>query len=232
MLMLIGISKANAQITWNCGQFTCSVPDTNVVCNTNSTCILTCTITNTTSGCCAATVNINQIIDSSFALPVGWFVTMCNPNGCFPNTTTQNAFTVPPSSTVTAKFEIHAGSNIGNADVRVKFLDVANSSNSAIFHIVNNSSATGIASIFEKKSKYLSQNFPNPFVGSTKVEYSLPTQNGKIVINDITGKQVQILSLNNAEGIVEFGNDLKSGTYFYSLYSDDKMISRNKMIVQ
>lgn len=227
LILFFGGISANAQITWNCGSFICSVPDTNVVCQTNSTCILTCTITN--ASCCSS-MNCNQIMDSSFTLPMGWYVTMCNPNGCFPPSTTQNAFILPPSGTVTAKFEIHSGSNPGNADVRVKFLDVANSSNGTTFHIVG-STSTGIASV-ENSNTSLSQNFPNPFSTSTIIKYNLEQPNGKILITDILGKTISEYFLNNNSGEIILNQQLPSGTYFYSLYSNDKIISKNKMLVQ
>lgn len=225
--MLIGIFTANAQITWNCGSFTCSVPDTNVICNTNSTCILTCTLTNTN---CCSSVNCNQIIDSSFVLPMGWYVTMCNPNGCFPNTTTSNAFIIPPSGSVTAKFEIHSGSNPGGADVRVRLEDMANSSNGITFHIVGNV-ATGIADNTGDASIFL-QNYPNPFTESTTIKYNLEQSNGKLLITDVQGKTIAEYKLNNTSGEIIVAENLKSGIYFYALYSNDKMISKNKMLIQ
>jgi hypothetical protein len=155
---------------------------------------------------------------------------MCNPNGCFPYTTTSNAFIIPPSSSVTAKFEIHAGSNTGNADVRVKFLDVANSSNGTTFHIVG-STSTGIASV-ENSNSSLLQNFPNPFSTSTTIKYNLDNSNGKLLITDVQGKTISEYTLNNTSGEVIITENLKSGIYFYSLYSNNKMISKNKMIVQ
>lgn len=227
LMMFFGIISANAQITWNAGSFICSVPDTNVICNTNSTCILTCTITNTS---CCSSMNCNQIIDSSFTLPMGWYVTMCNPNGCFTTTTTQNAFILPPSGTVTAKFEIHSGSNTGNADVRVKFLDVANSSNGTTFHIIG-STSTGIASV-ENSNLSLSQNFPNPFSTSTTIKYNLEQPNGKLIITDVQGKVIADYQLSNVSGEIVFAENLKSGIYFYSLYTNEKIIAINKMLVQ
>lgn len=226
--MLTCLFAANAQITWNAGSFICSVPDTNVICNTNSTCILTCTITNTN---CCSSVNCNQIIDSAFTLPLGWFVTMCNPNGCFPTTTTHNAFIIPGGSSVTAKFEIHSGANTGNADVRVKFLDAVNSSNGTTFHIVNSASPTGITDN-SKSLISLSQNYPNPFSSSTTIKYNLEQSNGKLVITDVQGKTITEYKLNNTSGEIIVAENLKSGIYFYALYSNDKIISKNKMLVQ
>ena len=49
---------------------------------------------------------------------------------------------------------------------------------------------------------------------------------------DISGKQIQTLHLNNTEGMIEAGNNLVAGVYFYSLYSNDKIIARNTMVVR
>lgn len=219
------IIAAQAQITWNCGSFTVSCNDTNVVCNTNSTCILTCTITNTD---CCLSMNCDQIIDS-VDCPAGWFVTMCNPNGCFPATTTSNAFIVPPSSSVTAKFEIHSGSNPGIADVRVKFLDAANSSNGTMFHITNNT-ASGIAD--NSIGTTISQNYPNPFAGVTVIKYIDKQTATKLVITDLQGKTVSQYSLNNSSGEITLTENFLPGIYFYSIYSGDVLLTRNKMIAQ
>lgn len=230
LMMFFSIISANAQITWNAGVFSCTVNDTNVVCQPNNTCTLTCTITNTSCGC--TTIQINQIIDSSFTLPVGWYVTMSNPNGNFPSTTTQNTFALPlaSGSSVTATFEIHSGNNTGNADVRVNFLNVANSSNNITFHIIG-STSTGIASV-ENTNLFLSQNYPNPFVNTTTVKYNLEQPNGKIVITDISGKTIREYSLNSNSGEIILNEKLQSGIYFYSLYSNNKIITTNKMLIQ
>ncbi len=227
LMFFMSIISANAQITWNAGSFICSVPDTNVVCNPNLTCTLICTITNTD---CCGSLNCNQIIDSILGLPAGWYITMCNPNGCFPTTTTQNAFIVPPSGTVTAKFEIHAGANTGDVNVRVRFLDVANNNNSVTFHIVGGT-GTGIISAGSLNAS-LSQNFPNPYSTFTAIRYNLDMPNGKLVITDVQGRIVSEYILNNSSGEIIIAEKLKSGIYFYLLYSNDKMILRNKMVVQ
>jgi len=161
---------------------------------------------------------------------MGWYVTMCNPNGCFSSSTTQNAFIIPPSDSATAIFEIHAGSNTGNANVRVGFLDNAVSSNSITFHIVG-STITGIASV-ENSNLSLSQNFPNPFSTSTTIKYNLDSPNGHLIITDIQGKTISEYKLSNTTGEVILTENLKTGIYFSSLYSNNKMISKNKMLVQ
>lgn len=228
LMMLTGIFTVNAQITWNCGSFTCSVPDTNVVCSTNSTCILNCTITNLN---CCSSINVTQVIDSIITLPIGWSVTMCNPNGCFGTMTTSNTFIIAGGSSVTAKFEIHAGANAGNADVRVKFLDAANSSNGTPFHIVGNG-ATGIADN-GSITTVSSQNYPNPFIGVTVIKYSSKQITAtKLIITDLQGKTVNEYSLNNSSDEITLTETFAPGTYFYSIYAGDELLSRNKMIAQ
>jgi hypothetical protein len=161
---------------------------------------------------------------------MGWYVTMCNPNGCFPTTTTENTFIVPPSGSVTAKFEIHAGSNTGNADVRVKFLDAANSNNGVTFHIVGNT-GTGTENL-ENSNVSLYQNFPNPFTTATAIKYNLDSPNGKLVITDVKGNIISEHKLNTTVGEININENLPSGVYYYALYTKDKLIASNKMVVQ
>jgi len=157
---------------------------------------------------------------------------MCNPNGCFPTTTTSNTFIIAPASTVTAKFEIHAGSNAGSGTVSARFEDAAApTTNGKTFTIVANPSLTGIASV-ENSNLSLSQNFPNPFSTSTTIKYHLDNSNGKLVITDVQGKTISEYKLNNIAGEIILNEQLHSGTYFYSLYSNDKIIATNKMVVQ
>ena len=72
------------------------------------------------------------------------------------------------------------------------------------------------------KNYYLKQNYPNPFSGSTTIEYGLP-ESGlvKIEIFDLIGNTVGTLikAVHNAGNyVIEYNNsDLPEGIYFYSL---------------
>ncbi len=69
----------------------------------------------------------------------------------------------------------------------------------------------------------LYQNYPNPFNPGTKIKYSLPvSSNVKLVVYDISGKEVKVLvhqlqEAGDKEAVFD-GSGLASGIYFYKLY--------------
>lgn len=80
----------------------------------------------------------------------------------------------------------------------------------------------------------LYQNYPNPFNPTTKITYDiLKPGNIKLIVYDVTGKQVKILFnafVQSGEYESEFNAfDLPSGVYYYSLETDQQMETR-KMI--
>lgn len=87
------------------------------------------------------------------------------------------------------------------------------------------------------KDYYLFQNYPNPFNPSTKISFSVKrqTSNVKLLVFDITGKYISELtnqSFNPGEYTIDFnGNNLSSGTYFYSLLIDNNLIDTKKMLL-
>jgi photosystem II stability/assembly factor-like uncharacterized protein len=88
----------------------------------------------------------------------------------------------------------------------------------------------------------LEQNYPNPFNPSTKIKFVLPDVERidnpfyRLSVYDVLGKEVAKLvdsKLNPGNYEVEWNADnFPSGIYFYSLYSDDKLIQTRKMILQ
>lgn len=79
---------------------------------------------------------------------------------------------------------------------------------------------------------FLSQNYPNPFVGITSVRYQLPARaNASIVIKDMTGRTIKQYTLPpGAKGSIEINTDeLSGGVYSYSLISGGKIIATRKM---
>ena len=80
----------------------------------------------------------------------------------------------------------------------------------------------------------LKQNTPNPFSEKTTIVYKYPETLGKaeIVLADLSGKQINSISLNNNAGQVEISaNDLTDGTYIYSLVAGGKILKSNEMVV-
>lgn len=86
------------------------------------------------------------------------------------------------------------------------------------------------------KNYFLSQNYPNPFNPSTNIKYQIANNSFiSLKIYDILGKEVTTLvneNLKPGEYETTFdGINLPSGIYFYSVYSDGKLINTKKMIL-
>ncbi len=88
----------------------------------------------------------------------------------------------------------------------------------------------------------LYQNFPNPFNPSTRINFSLTRiSNIKLKIFDITGEEIRTL-LNEIKnpgqykvywnGKDNFGKNVASGIYIYSLSTDNKKISRKMVLIK
>lgn len=208
--------------------FSMSCQDTALSCSGNCTLLYNCSITN--NDCCNS-INCTQIIETA-NLPQGWSATMCNPNGCFGTGTTSNTFIIAGGSTVTAKFEIHIGTNQGTGNVLVRFENAGNTSDVVSFNITGTTnSATTIADNSALPTFYLS-NFPNPFTAFTTIKYNLEKPDGKLFITDIAGKTIKEISINKTKGEVILNEKLNAGVYFCSLYQHNKLIASEKLFVQ
>ena len=84
----------------------------------------------------------------------------------------------------------------------------------------------------------LHQNFPNPFNSSTTIKYSL-SANGIITLKvyDIKGKEITTL-VNNSKTAGEYAErlttdnfNLPTGVYFYSLYINNTLKKKKKLVV-
>ncbi len=95
----------------------------------------------------------------------------------------------------------------------------------------------GIINISTVAKEYsLSQNYPNPFNPVTQIVFSVAKASDiKIRIYDITGNEVALPvneRLSAGEYKLDFnGTNLASGTYFYSLIADGKVVSTKKMLL-
>ncbi len=83
----------------------------------------------------------------------------------------------------------------------------------------------------------LSQNYPNPFNPSTKIRFTIsePT-NVKLVVYDITGKEIEILlnkEMRSGSYEVNFnGKNLSSGIYFYRLITNNKHLTGKMILIK
>lgn len=83
----------------------------------------------------------------------------------------------------------------------------------------------------------LYQNIPNPFSGNSSIKYYLSNQVNKadIVFSNTSGQIVSSFELKKKSGEGELrinSNGLSSGTYFYTLYTDDIKIDTKKMVIE
>jgi hypothetical protein len=101
--------------------------------------------------------------------------------------------------------------------------------------IVSNKSAVNDQQSTAFSSVSLQQNIPNPFSGSTTINYTLPQQysSAKIIITDKTGNTLKQINLSNKEkgSVLVDASTLSSGAYQYSLIIDGRIISSRQMIL-
>jgi photosystem II stability/assembly factor-like uncharacterized protein len=82
----------------------------------------------------------------------------------------------------------------------------------------------------------LSQNFPNPFNPSTKINFSVPLKTFvKIILYDVTGREVKsIIEQEMDEGNYELqlnSNGISSGVYYYKMITSSGFNAVNKLII-
>jgi hypothetical protein len=82
----------------------------------------------------------------------------------------------------------------------------------------------------------INQNVPNPFNNTTTISYYIPgkTNNAQLTITDAQGNALKEVVLGNSKGpgqaVINVGG-LASGTYFYSLVVNGKVIDTKKMVL-
>jgi hypothetical protein len=78
----------------------------------------------------------------------------------------------------------------------------------------------------------LEQNVPNPFTNTTTIHYKiLPGTNAQIIVHDAAGKQVKTMQAPENGQVQLTANDLKSGTYTYTLIVNGNEIASKKFIL-
>lgn len=81
----------------------------------------------------------------------------------------------------------------------------------------------------------MAQNIPNPFTLSTRVDYELPQKysSARIIVTDKTGEALKQINVSGqGKGSVNIDAAMfAAGTYQYSLYVDEKLISTKQMVL-
>ena len=159
----------------------------------------------------------------------GWEYYVCDDVLCYlPGTSTMTQ-TVPANGTSLVKTTITANSlevgsltisaandNTGEAQQYTLTLDATNGSFAT--------SASTLASVV-----VFSQNAPNPFDSYTLVKYDLKGNEGRLIVTDIAGRQINEYNLNTNAGEIEIGQDLDTGVYFYALIVDGRVVTTKRL---
>lgn len=219
LLLFIGIFSAKAQGgSWNCGNFSVTCLDTIVDdCYLNIVCSGNVSITNLDS---VNSLTCLQTLNTVTGSPVGWSYNLCNPNGCLPLGVFTSTFVVPPLATRNGDFQAHINNNFGNPILNVSFKDNNNTAIGTTFHI---QLGTGLTSIDEQSvtDNSLSQNIPNPFSGTSVINYKLLSGKGSLVITDVLGRTINNYILTSTVGSITIGDGLGSGVFFCTLMGEN-----------
>ncbi|MBN2680941.1 MAG: T9SS type A sorting domain-containing protein [Bacteroidales bacterium] len=79
---------------------------------------------------------------------------------------------------------------------------------------------------------FLGDNYPDPARVTTKIDYYVPEGEGKIIISDIFGREVENFLLEEGENYLEIKLDkYNSGLYFYKMIIDNDVIGTKKFNV-
>ncbi|MEX2410671.1 MAG: T9SS type A sorting domain-containing protein, partial [Candidatus Paceibacterota bacterium] len=89
----------------------------------------------------------------------------------------------------------------------------------------------------EPEEDIISQNFPNPFNPTTRIEFALNnTKNVMIDVYDIVGRKVATLvdgQLNSGFHSITFdGSGLASGVYLYRIVTDEIVITKKMLLIK
>lgn len=93
------------------------------------------------------------------------------------------------------------------------------------------------ASVNVHEGYSLSQNFPNPFISSTHISYSIPVKS-KVCIKvfDAMGREIETIENSNKQAgtytIVYDANHLSKGEYYYKMTANDYVATKKLMLVK
>lgn len=158
---------------------------------------------------------------------------------CYAYTTNLSSLTLAVEAGDTVDYEengFHALFSAGSAcvtrSVHYRFYNVNNFSDSAgvTFRYM---CATGINEQGDVAAT-LSNAFPNPANSSVSFKYTMSpsSEKGKIVMNDMLGKCLKEIQLQDKQGTAKVSVlDLEPGIYFYTYIVDDKAISSKKVVI-
>ena len=116
--------------------------------------------------------------------------------------------------------------------------DLMNRTNSEFFTILERTSVENADEV-ETFANILSQNFPNPFVASTMISFSLNPNDGKsarIEIFNVKGQKIREYQVSSGQTSIVFdgkdnrGKKIAAGIYFYKLHTNTVQIVKRMII--
>ncbi|HRI84956.1 MAG TPA: M12 family metallo-peptidase [Ignavibacteria bacterium] len=205
------------EVTAGAGPFLVTQPNTNVTWNSNNPQTVTWDVANTNAApVSVSNVNIKLSTDGGLTFPTTLAANTSNDGS--------ETITLPSINISNARIKVEAVGNI--------FFDISNV-NFAISNqvsVLNNN--TGIPSEYS-----LSQNFPNPFNPSTKINFDIP-ENSDVTLKlmDISGREIATLVRDNfTAGSYSFsfdGRGLSSGVYFYKLEAGEFFQTKRMVLIK
>ncbi len=197
-------------------------------------------------------INISQVQQKVFVvrtinnLPVNWTSSLCFGINCFApgldSVVTEPPFGDPlePGDTLYASLHITALQNDGTANVQIQVGTLQDPTDRVTLDFTATTSPVSVEDENEVvKDYYLSQNFPNPFNPSSRIEFNLASDS-KVTLKvfNLLGEEVTTLvngNLVSGKHFVDFnGLNLNSGVYLYRInasgsdgrnYSDTKKMT-------
>jgi len=162
-------------------------------------------------------------------LPNDWGMAICTPNGCLPDTL-QDTFTIAPSVSEDLWIEFYTNFFTGFGSADFVLVNLADSSQRFEKTLIADLKVIGIPSKQAEKPVLL-YNYPNPFYNSTQINYRFSSGKGSLLITNMLGKTVKRFMLHDQAGQIQLDLALPPGTYFYSLWQDQKQLAQRKMIL-
>jgi hypothetical protein len=168
-------------------------------------------------------------------IPVGQEESFCFGVLCYlPGTSiTTTAATILPGMSEDFKATVNPGGVSGNTSIHYRFFIESNPADSIGLTLNFEFGATGIS---EKKNDFsFFKPVSNPADISTLVNFKLPAGKsaGKLMVYNMLGSVVKTMNFTGSKGnLLLTTADLKSGVYFISCISDDKVISGSRLVVR
>ena len=153
-----------------------------------------------------------------------WQFYVCDDNACYNTGVASRIQSTPANDTSIVKVSIIPGTTaIGTAVAKVSDANDGTIYQEYLLTVDGTTSTNDLASVV-----VFSQNAPNPFNDFTLVQYDLKGNEGRLIVTDVAGRQINDYQLNE-NGQVRIGDDLNSGVYFYSLLVDGRVVTTKRL---